>query len=66
MSRKPKFKPVVTRVKLNPEQAVLACPCWSANVVGSAATKTATLTVCIANTRTDEIRCKTVASAAIS
>jgi len=22
---KPKFKPVITRVKLNPEQAILAC-----------------------------------------
>lgn len=30
MSRKPKFNPEITRVKLNPEQAVLACPCYSA------------------------------------
>ena len=30
MSKKPKFKPVITRVKLNPEQAVLACNCYSA------------------------------------
>lgn len=29
MFRKPKFKPVVTRVKLNPEQAVLTCTCSS-------------------------------------
>ncbi len=29
MSRKPKFKPVITRVKLNPEQAVLTCNCFS-------------------------------------
>jgi len=27
MARKPKFKPVITRVKLNPEQAVLTCAC---------------------------------------
>ncbi len=27
---KPKFNPIVTRVKLNPEQAVLACGCWNA------------------------------------
>lgn len=26
--RKPKFDPVITRVKLNPEQAVLSCDCW--------------------------------------
>ncbi len=28
MPRKPKFRPVITRVKLNPEQAVLSCSCW--------------------------------------
>ncbi len=28
MGRKPKFKPVITRVKLNPEQAVLSCDCY--------------------------------------
>lgn len=27
--RKPKFKPEITRVKLNPEQAVLSCTCWA-------------------------------------
>jgi len=27
MSKKPKFKPEITRVKLNPEQAVLTCDC---------------------------------------
>jgi len=26
--RKPKFKPEITRVKLNPEQAVLSCNCF--------------------------------------
>jgi len=33
MSRKPKFKPVITRIKLNPEQAVLACACYAASHV---------------------------------
>lgn len=28
MPRKLKFKPVIRRVKLNPEQAVLACACY--------------------------------------
>lgn len=28
MPRKPKFKPVITRVKLDPEQAVLSCNCY--------------------------------------
>jgi len=27
--RKPKFKPEITRVKLNPEQAVLQCTCYN-------------------------------------
>lgn len=29
MPRKPRFKPEITRVKLNPEQAVLACACFA-------------------------------------
>jgi hypothetical protein len=29
MVKKPKFKPVITRVRLNPEQAVLACNCYN-------------------------------------
>lgn len=29
MPRKLKFKPVITRIKLNPEQAVLACECFA-------------------------------------
>lgn len=28
MKKKPVFKPLVTRVRLNPEQAVLACSCY--------------------------------------
>ncbi len=29
MQRKLKFRPVVTRIKLNPEQAVLSCACYT-------------------------------------
>ena len=29
MARKPKFKPEIRRIKLNPEQAVLTCNCYS-------------------------------------
>jgi hypothetical protein len=28
MTKKPKFKPQISRVKLNPEQAVLSCSCY--------------------------------------
>ncbi len=30
MVRKPKLELKITRIKLNPEQAVLACSCWHA------------------------------------
>ena len=33
MPKKPKFKPEITRVKLNPEQAVLACSCPSTGYI---------------------------------
>ncbi len=40
MEKKPEFNPEVTRVKLNPEQAVLACDCFDTgrkvNVGGAA------------------------------
>lgn len=29
MLKKKRFRPTVTRVKLNPEQAVLTCSCWA-------------------------------------
>lgn len=29
MPRKPKFRPRIKRIKLTPEQAVLACACYS-------------------------------------
>ncbi len=41
MGRKAKFDPEVTRIKLNPEQAVLACSC-SLNGKASGASNTAT------------------------
>ena len=28
MQKKPTFNPEITRVELNPEQAVLSCECW--------------------------------------
>ena len=34
MPRKPKFRPRITRVKLNPEQAVLTCNCYFDHQVG--------------------------------
>jgi len=36
MPKKLKFKPSITRVKLNPEQAVLICSCYSAGMLRGA------------------------------
>ncbi len=46
MSKKPKFKPVISRVKLNPEQAVLACSCYTAGKVSTGYTATASAKMC--------------------
>ena len=40
MGRKPKFRPEITRVKLNPEQAVLACSCWQGTYMRGRAEET--------------------------
>ncbi len=42
-AKKPEFKPVLTRVKLNPEQAVLQCSCYSMNRAGDIIAKGGTL-----------------------
>ncbi|MDD2689103.1 MAG: hypothetical protein PHT41_03005 [Candidatus Omnitrophica bacterium] len=41
MPRKPKFRPVITRVKLNPEQAVLACACYDRSTLNQTSTNKA-------------------------
>ena len=45
---KPKFNPIVTRIKLNPEQAVLACACWTGRI-GTSAASVRTVGYCVAN-----------------
>jgi hypothetical protein len=42
MSKKPKFKPEITRVKLDPEQAVLNCACYNLGLRASYLSSTAT------------------------
>ena len=46
MAEKLKFKPVITRIKLNPEQAVLSCTCYSARKMSTATVTTRTRTTC--------------------
>lgn len=41
-----KFKPVVTKIKLNPEQAVLACTCWNSSLALLVAGARTRATVC--------------------
>ncbi len=50
MNKKPRFNPEITRVKLNPEQAVLACTCYNnRKFVSDGAT--GTKEGCVQNTR---------------
>jgi uncharacterized FlgJ-related protein len=49
MTHKPKFNPVVTRVKLNPEQAVLACACYESGFTASRAARGSSGRVCTLN-----------------
>jgi hypothetical protein len=49
---KPKFNPVVTLVKLNPEQAVLACSCYRSNRSNTQASRNAGATICGRNRST--------------
>jgi hypothetical protein len=44
MKPKPRFNPVITRVKLNPEQAILACACWMSGSYASSGTRNTTST----------------------
>ncbi|MBU0502964.1 MAG: hypothetical protein ABH882_05060 [Candidatus Omnitrophota bacterium] len=40
MSAKKKFNPAITRIKLNPEQAILVCPCYNTGyMAGNSAPK---------------------------
>ncbi len=63
---KPKFDPIITRIKLNPEQAVLACTCWSGRRKGTTTTNRTTTTVCRSNTRTKVCNLSTSANASTS
>jgi len=65
MSTKLRFKPEITQIKLNPEQAVLACTCWSGKK-GNRTTTTSYLGVCVGNKRTVTNASTTTANAAKS
>lgn len=51
MPTKPKFKPVITMIKLNPEQAVLACSCYGRGRAYTGRSWSRRSTVCYRNTR---------------
>ena len=50
---KPKFNPIVTRVKLNPEQAVLACSCYNSNRAYSTTSRNNRAAICQPNVSMD-------------
>lgn len=47
MPEKLKFKPTITKIKLDPEQAVLFCLCYTANAYSTAARLTPTFAYCL-------------------
>ena len=51
MQKKPVFNPEITRIKLNPEQAVLACACYSNSTYYTRGARSTGGTVCIRNSR---------------
>ncbi|MEW6075263.1 MAG: hypothetical protein AB1530_03045 [Candidatus Omnitrophota bacterium] len=52
MPKKEKFKPVISRVKLNPEQAVLVCSCYNAGLEYTTNVGTRYTSACDAGLRT--------------
>jgi hypothetical protein len=52
MNKKKTFKPVITKIALDPEQAVLACTCWGSRLALRTTGTTRRVTVCIRGTRT--------------
>lgn len=52
-----KFKPEVSRVKLNPEQAVLACKCWQGRRT-KGGNRNQLSPWCVENTRSTQLTCK--------
>jgi|GEM_PF-1980430 len=64
--QKPKFKPIITRIKLNPEQAVLACACYSAGRSWARARARTTPVACSGGTRRTAAYSTTATGASIS
>lgn len=66
MSRKEKFQPRITRVRLNPEQAVLACSCYGWNLVYPGTTLNAVGAACTGPVKSSSFSLCGVASGAVS
>lgn len=66
MAQKAKFKPTVTKVKLNPEQAVLACGCYKGANFSQMSSQVDTYG-CLGSSKTPQpYCCKTVGNVASS
>ena len=66
MRKKPIFDPVVTRIKLNPEQAVLACGCYSNRMYYSNGARNFSANVCTQNTRRQSFQCNKGSGSTVS
>jgi len=59
-----KFKPVVTQIELNPEQAVLTCPCYANSRAYTGTARNVSNRVCRTVSRNAMNYCSNVANAA--
>jgi hypothetical protein len=51
VAKKNRFKPVINRIKLNPEQAVLTCDCYDKRFKADSALPGASLDVCMSGAK---------------
>ncbi len=65
MKKKPRFNPEITRVKLNPEQAVLQCACFDDNTQEGGRASAAIL-FCVKNVKSKVLGCTDKADLAAS
>jgi hypothetical protein len=63
---KPKFNPIITRIKLNPEQAVLACTCWSNRLQNLATGRNVAAGYCVTNANPRATACSRSARASVT
>jgi hypothetical protein len=62
MDKKKSFKPVITKIALDPEQAVLTCTCWLSGYIPRTGTANRAANVCTSRARTTAAYSRTTTS----